>query len=123
MSLNLTAVTPVKPEPVIVTTVPLGPDEGEKEAMLALQLEVTLPYNVKSSSLKVPLEGAPVSAIVMFTVPVRPDIGLLTGVMPRAVPGLGTEPVPTVVPFTAIVQVVGPDALRCLQKSKSVIAN
>jgi hypothetical protein len=121
--LNFTAVALVKPLPVIVIIVLAGPDVGRNEEITAaVQFDVTVPFKVKSSSLKFP-PVPPVRVSVTVTVPVRPVIGVPTFVTPIGAPTVGAVPLPILVPFMAKLQLGGPMLLLCLQKSKEVISS
>jgi hypothetical protein len=123
MPLNFTAVALLKPLPVMVTSVPCGPDAGENDVIVApLQFGFRVPYSVKSSSLMLPLPVAPVRVKTTVRLPVISATGVLTGVTPMAAPVVGMVPVPTVVPFMAIDQFCGPELLRCRQKLNDVIS-
>jgi hypothetical protein len=121
--LNFTAVALANPLPVIVTTVLTGALTGEKEVITAaLQLEVTVPFKVKSSSLKLP-PVAPVRVNVTVTVPVNPVIGVLTFVWPIDAPTVGAVPFPTLVPLIANAQLGEPALLLCRQKLNEVTSS
>ncbi|MNK35367.1 hypothetical protein D3C87_538920 [compost metagenome] len=97
--LNFTDVVFVKPLPVMVTIVFVGAVAGENDVITApLQLEITVPFSVKSSSLKFP-PVAPLSSMVTLTVPVNPVIGVLTFVTPIEAPDVGVLPFPTGMPL------------------------
>ncbi|MCY1227393.1 hypothetical protein D3C86_1597170 [compost metagenome] len=126
MPLNFTAEVPVpakNPFPFMVTMVFCGPDVGEKDVIVgAAQLEVTLPFKVKSSKRNVPFPVAPLSEITTVTVPVSPEIVLATLVVPSVAPVVPIVPLPALIPLMVIDQFCGPKLLLTLQKSKEVIS-
>ncbi len=64
---NLTAVAPVKPEPEMRMMVETGPDAGENEEILALEVqEEPMPFRIKLCK-RTPLPVVPEFEILIFT--------------------------------------------------------
>ncbi len=108
----------------MVTSVFAGPDCGYIVVITGgVQLDVTAPFSVKSSSLMVPFPVAPVSVNTTFTVPVRPVTGNATGVFPVLAPLVAMVPAPTAMPFIVMAHACAPVLLRCLQKLNELISS
>ena len=110
------------------TLTPVAPAQNEVPTdvdVVRVPMESTLPLKVKSSKRKFDpaADGADIFKTTI-TVPVKPDIGEETFVLPVEAPAVGTVIlVATVVPFITIeLIVVGPEAERCLQKLNEAIS-
>jgi hypothetical protein len=64
----------------------------------------TVPFNLNSSNLNVPVPVAPERLITIVIVPVKLLIAFETVVFPKVAPGFGVVPDPTLVPFIVIDQ-------------------
>ena len=75
---------------------------------------VTVPFNVKSSNLQVPVPVAPEFVITIVTTPVKLFTGLLTFVTPNNAAVVGIVPEPAFIPLIVMEKFCAPEVLLTL---------